>query len=173
MKWLLLRSKEKKTIGLAITNYTTDQRFFLFEIDLNSKDLIEEIKDVYRLFGLDLLIHRTGNGWHFLSVTLLSKEVWREARDKLKHINVDCPMITLRLEPNKYIQEDSVWYLFEWFNFNHNRPNSVECVNKLNSIWPIPFSEAGIYANTTVHTDLKIVNYPLPKIIDDGHGYNF
>ncbi len=159
----MLRSKETTTHGLAITNYTTDLRFFLFEIDLNSKDLIEEIKDVYRLYGLDLLIHRTGNGWHFLSVTLLSKEIWREARDKLKHINIDCPMITLRLECNKYISEDSVWYLFEWFNFNDNRINSYECLNKLNSIWPIPEKYLEKMYRRTVHTDLKIVPYPLPK----------
>ncbi len=160
---MMLRSKEKKTTGLALTNYTTDQRFFLFEIDINSGEVRERIINVYRHNGLDLLEHRTGLGWHYLSPTLLSKETWRKIRDELKDINVDCPMITLRLEPNKYINEDQVWYLYKWYNFNTCRNNSIECVNKLNSIWPIPDDCLHIYLHSNVHTDLKIVPYPLPK----------
>ena len=36
----MLRSKERYTTGLNIANKTTDHRFFLFEIDLNSKQYI-------------------------------------------------------------------------------------------------------------------------------------
>ncbi len=159
---MMLRSKETTTHGLALTNKTNAQTFFLFEIDINSGEVRERIINVYRRNGLDLLEHRTGLGWHYLSPTLLSKETWRKIRDELKDINVDCPMITLRLENNKYIDE-KVWYLYKWYNFNTCRYNSIECVNLLNKIWSIPDDCLHIYARATVHTDLKIVPYPLPK----------
>ncbi len=158
----MLRSKEKKTTGLALTNYTTDQRFFFFEIDINSGEYIDRITNVYRRNGLDVCQHRTGLGWHWISPTLLSKETWRLIRDELKDINVDCPMITLRLENNKYINEE-IWFNYQWYSFNTCRPNSIECINLLNAIWKIPDDCLHIYERATVHTDLKIVNYPLPK----------
>ena len=63
------------TQGIVITNNTNDQRFLFFEIDLisydNNHEIFNKIIGVYQRFGLDVLKHRTHNGWHWISPTLL------------------------------------------------------------------------------------------------------
>ena len=77
----------KFTQGIVITNNTNDKRFLFFELDkpFNFEDH-HKVYDVYLRFGLDLIIHRTGNGWHFLSPTLIDLETWKEAMKVLKEI---------------------------------------------------------------------------------------
>ena len=69
----------------------------------------------------------------------------------------------MRVENNKYPNEADIWYLYEWYNFNRDRDNSIECLNFLNKMWNIPDEELHIYLNANVHTDLKFVRYPLPE----------
>ena len=147
----------KFTQGLVITNNTNDKRFLFFELDhpINKGDK-EQVLDVYRSFGLDVLIHRTGSGIHFISPTLIELQTWKEAMSKLKDINKKCPMTTLRWTPNKYPNEDQVWYTSEcWTDTNNLRNNSSQLCQLLSKTFHK-------LLEGTIQTDLKFVRYPLP-----------
>ncbi len=147
----------KYTTGLVITNKTNDQRFLFFELDkpINPDDKYGVI-DVYRRYGLDLLIHRTGDGIHFISPTPIDVETWKKAMKLLKNINKKCPMTTLRWLPNKHPNEEQIWYSTEhWYHAGSNRGNSDQLSKLLNKQFNSSFE--GI-----VDTDLKFVRYPLP-----------
>ncbi len=147
----------KFTQGIVITNHTNELRFLFFEIDkpLNQAHMSKVI-DVYQRFGCDLLIHRTGNGWHFLSPTLLNIQTWKEAMTELRDINKKCPMTTLRWIPNKYPQESSIWYNNEYrIDPNGSRSNSHEFSKLLNKVFHSEFTGH-------IQTELKFVRYPLP-----------
>ena len=147
------------TTGLCNTiTEDPDVRFLFFEIDREHKESLDEIKSIYTQNKLDLLIHATGNGFHFLSPTILNKAEWKMLISFLKHINTKCPMTTLRVKPNKYPFEDSYWYRSEVFQYSENiNKNCIEMCNYLNKIWNTKFSGSKSYT-------LKIVHYPLPKI---------
>ena len=145
------------TQGLVITNNTNNDRFLFFELD-NPIDIEDKqrVIDVYRRYGLDILIHRTGNGLHFISPTPISVETWKEAMMPLKNINKKCSMTTLRWIPNKHPNEDQVWFKSErWYGFNNIRRNSDQLSKLLNKTFDCVFEG-------TVDTDLKFVRYPLP-----------
>ena len=146
----------KYTTGLVITNNTNDKRFLFFELDKPINGELEEVKDVYRSYGLDLLIHRSHNGVHFISPTLLDVETWKAAIKELKHINKKCPMTTLRWLPNKYPNEDLVWLTSEYWTWaNSLRTNSDQLSILLNKSFGSKFMGS-------IDTDLKFVRYPLP-----------
>ncbi len=147
----------KFTQGIVITNNTNDKRFLFFELDtpVDIEDH-QKVIDVYRRYGLDLLLHRSGHGRHYLSPTLISVETWREAMKELKQINKKCPMTTLRWVPNKYVHEREIWFhSFGWYNTNDNRRNSDQLSKLLNKNFNSMFEG-------TIDTDLKFVRYPLP-----------
>ncbi len=147
----------KYTQGLVITNDTNTDRFLFFELDnpINPDDKCR-VTDVYRRYGLDLLIHRTGNGIHFISPTPISVETWREAIKLLKNINKKCPMTTLRWLPNKYPNEDQIWFKSErWYGANNIRRNSDQLSKLLNKNFDCIFEGS-------IDTELKFVRYPLP-----------
>ena len=146
----------KFTQGIVITNDTNDKRFLFFELDNPSSKQLEDVKDVYRRYGLDFCYHRSGNGIHFISPTLLSVETWKEIMGKLKHINKKCPMTTLRWIPNKYPNEREVWFTSQhWCDPNNLRRNSLELSQLLNKTFKTDFEG-------TIQTELKFVRYPLP-----------
>ena len=147
----------KFTQGIVITNHTNNYRFLFFELDKPLNELhFSQIIDVYLRFGCDVLIHRTGNGWHFLSPTLLDLRSWKEAMKQLRDINKKCPMTTLRWIPNKYPQESEIWYHNEYRINPHNIwRNSDEFSKLLNQVFHTQFTG-------TVKTELKFVRYPLP-----------
>lgn len=146
----------KYTKGLAITNNTNDLRFPFFDIDFDFQYSFSLVESHYRDYGYDYLIHRTGNGCHFLSPTLLTKKEWKAFHEPIKHINPKCPQTTLRWTPNKYPEEDDLWFVSKFEKFNNHYRNSEELSNLLNGVWLSDFSGF-------LETDLKFVRYPLPK----------
>ncbi len=161
MECINLKKKNRSnrfTNGLAITNKTNDARFFFFETDRPfNKEHFDRLVDVYRHFELDVVVHRTGNGWHWLSPTLLSKKGWKTVMDNVKDINTKCPMTTLRIEPNKYPNEKDIWFTTSvWYNADqHIYSNSIELANELNVWFKTKF-------RGFMNTELKFVRYPLP-----------
>lgn len=154
---LKLNRSNKYTRGLVVTMHDNPYRFFFFELDLNWQGYaFGRVKQTYINHGLDLLIHRTGAGWHFLSPTLISKDEWKAFHQELKDLNKKCPMTTLRIEPNKYPDEKDIWYICDYFYCRfHDRPNSIELSQLLNKWFETKFEG-------TLKTDLKLVRYPLP-----------
>ena len=147
----------KFTKGIVITNNTNELRFLFFETDNPFvQEEYDKVLNVYRSYGLDCLVHRTGNGLHFLSPTLIELQTWKKAIAELKHINKKCPMTTLRWWPNKHNSEDQIWDSFEhWSDPNNYRNNSFEFSILLNKTFGSDFEG-------NIRTDLKFVRYPLP-----------
>ena len=155
----LLRTKDKWTKGISVTNNTNDLWFFFFEIDRPfSSKTHDRINSVYNDYSLDYLNHRSGNGEHWFSPSLVTKEEYKEIRSHLKDINPMCPMWTLRYEPNKYVNEKEIWFNSS-SRFYHDNilRNSIELSNLLNK-WFFSIPDRCKFKGT-VHTDLKMVKY--------------
>lgn len=160
----------KFTTGLCNTFRGTTSRVLFFEID-GEEDVTrfyQIIETIYRQHHLDFIMHRTGSGgMHFLSPTMISLEEWKEIMKHLKGINPKCPMTTLRVEPNKYVNEADIWYRSSEERYRKTDPysdevidmntvrNSAEMCNYLNHIWNTTFKG-------NVNTEIKVVRYPLP-----------
>ena len=142
----LIPTREKYTSAISSRLHKEDINygklcFFFFELDnpLN-KIHFNRICELYRQYRIDFLVHRTGNGRHFLGVTLITMETWHEMMDKVKDINPRCPQINLRWKNNKYVQEKEIWFIASvgYCNDGTGR-NSYELVNLLNSFFHTNF----------------------------------
>lgn len=160
------------TTGLCNTFKGTTAKTLFFELDHydpiteiheNREQYhikINKVRDVYEFYQLDYMTHKTQNGIHFLSPTILSKEKWKKVIDELRDLNRKCPMNTLRVEPNKYPNESEFWYRVESKVWDYNQPiNSSNMCNYLNKI----FGRLIFVGNPEMDYDLKIVRYPLPE----------
>ena len=135
MSQQLIRTKENWTKGISVTNNTNDMWFFFFEIDHPYSEIdVDRIDRVYSDYSLDVLKHRTGDGLHWISPTLLQKEEYKIIRDNLKDINPKCPMWTMRILPNKYVNEKDIWFNRSYRRYADNvQRNSIEFANLLNA----------------------------------------
>ena len=153
------------TKGLTSTLNPNDEkydnfRFFFFETDKPyNAEHYNRLVELYARNELDVLVHTTGGGGlHFLSPTLITKDLWKSLMDEVKDINPKCPMITIRTKCNKYVDESSVWYkssvgycgeVSEFFNIE-------EMCFLLNKWFGASFKSRGLKGL------LRFVNYPLP-----------
>ncbi len=160
------RTRDKTTMGLTSTLSPNDEkyehfRFFFFETDKPyNNEHFHRLLKLYERNQLDVLIHQTGGGGlHYLSPTLITKDLWKTLMDEVKDINTKCPMITLRTKPNKYVDESSVWYkssvgyageTAQFFNIE-------ELCFLLNKWFGSSFKSRGLKGL------LRFVNYPLPQ----------
>ncbi len=142
----LIPTLEKYTTSISSrlsredTNYSK-YRFFFFEIDNPYTDeQCQRLYELYRLFGVDFLCHRSGNGKHFISPTLITLETWSEMIAQVKDINPRCPQLNLRWKNNKYVNEKEIWFnsCVGYCN-DGSKPNSYELVNLLNSFFLTEF----------------------------------
>lgn len=145
----------KFTDGLCNTFKNIQAKTFFFELDDNEN--YERICNLYYINQLDFFTHRTGSGgYHFISPTLITREQWKELMNEVKSINPKCPMTTLRMNPNKYYQEDQFWY-FKYVekHYDNEFKNSKQMCEYLNRIFKTTFKG-------DIDTELKLVRYPLP-----------
>ena len=151
-------------------NYTTgvcdiidndrNKRFCFFEIDvLGDPQLYFRICECYKTFNLDYIVHRTHLGWHWLSPTIVDLITWKAFHRTLEDVNKKCPMTCLRVEPNKYPNEDLVWYLHYYGIRGLQLNNCIEMCDYLNHIW-----HGEQRFNGVIHGKIKIVRYPLPLV---------
>ncbi len=146
------------TKGLVCTLADSDSRFFFFELDKEHREFFQHICDFYGDNDLDYIVHRTGGGgFHFISPTMISKEGWKRLHTALGPINPKCPMTTLRVEPNKYPNEDQIWYRSKVEKWNCRSPqeNNYQLVTYLNKIFGSDFVGTGA-------GEIKFTRYPLP-----------
>lgn len=161
------------TVGMCNTFYDSDKRIFLFDVDriytdyktginTKNKNFQNELKEVhllYEKYSLDYMTHPTNQGIHFLSPTEISKELWKKMMNEVKHINSKCPMTTLRFKPNKYKDENLIWYHAVDSTFYGNRErNNLDVCALLNHNF-----ETNFMYNPTLTNKVKTVSYPLPK----------
>jgi len=147
----------KFTKGLVCTYANSPLRSFFFELDKEHKKFYDDICNFYKLEELDFIVHRTGGGgFHFISPTMISKGRWKALHKELELINPKCPMTTLRIQPNKYPNEDLIWYntYVEKWNSILSQNNENMCLF-LNKIF-------GSNLIGSANGKIKIVSYPLP-----------
>lgn len=143
------------TNGICNTFHNTTDRVLFFELDNPIKENeVNKIMNIYDKLNLNVMIHTTGNGVHFLSPTMIPLEVWKFAMDYLKDINKKCPMLTLRTRPNKYPNEE--WIVTYIYN-EHNPNNSSQMSDFLNNKFKTFF-----IPNLLLDYKIKTVSYPLP-----------
>jgi len=128
-----------ETVGL-INQIDRDKtkKLFFFETDFDDPNVHNLILSVYEKYNLTVLYHRTGSGgMHYLSPTIIDVKTWKEAHLQLKEVNPKCPMICLRLKPNKHANEAEFWYTHEIRNngtYTWYRNSEMIC-NYLNKIF--------------------------------------
>ncbi len=117
-------------------------RLFLFETDHPFNEWHHSrILEQYRLNDLDCLFHRSCRGLHYISPTPVTAKTWKIMHSELKDINPKCPLVCLRVKPNKYVNEKEIWYN-SGVIFNNPDPvnnNSDTISNFLNKIWKCNF----------------------------------
>lgn len=162
MKMVKEPRSNKLTTGLCDSIVGSDKRFCFFEIDFEHIEYLDCVREHYRHFGIDYIYHRTGNGYHFISPTLVSKAFWKKFHKPLRHINSKCSMTCLRWKPNKYDSEEIVWFLHEYETFGNDFRNSKELSQLLNDLFNTNFEGELV-------TDLKFVEYRLPFVTEGIH----
>lgn len=90
--------------------FASSWRYLFWEIDDTDNDTLTSVLEVYKYLKLPVYVHRSMRGYHFLSVKPIEESLWKFATDRLRNTNEKYPPITLRINPNKYIDEDKIFY---------------------------------------------------------------
>lgn len=93
-----------------------NMRYPFFELD--SDRGLDVVKKAYKKARLPLYMHKTMRGYHFLSTVSMSSDEHRDWITPLIHLNPACPMVTLRIKPNKWVGEREIFNQFEIFDNN-------------------------------------------------------
>lgn len=93
-----------------------DMRYPYFELDSGRGMAI--VLRSYSDLHFPVFVHRTMRGYHFLSPIAMSTDDYLKWLKPLIHFNPKCPMVTLRIKPNKWIGETELWQ--EWQIFDNN-----------------------------------------------------
>ena len=134
-----------------------NKKLFFFEIDTQDIKLVDLILEVYQKYQLTVVYHKTKMGYHFISPTLISLEEWKMIHKQILHINPSCPMITLRVEGNKYPNELNYFYK-AGVNINCHQEKNVKSICLfLNKVFDFEPKLGGL-----IEGDLQLVSY-LPK----------
>lgn len=86
-----------------------DLRYLFFELDSLDEKQLREVLSVYFFNDLPVLYHRTMRGYHFISIKPISNELHAKLISSIKHLNTECPHVTIRIKPNKWKNEDEVF----------------------------------------------------------------
>lgn len=86
-----------------------DSRYTFFELDTKEINKVREVLEVYYIYLDSVYIHELINGFHFFNVDPIHKDLYGRILRKIKHLNPDCPMTTLRIIPNKWKNEMMYW----------------------------------------------------------------
>jgi hypothetical protein len=107
-----IRTTEKFTSGIVnvpLDPKLRDSRYTFFELDTKS---IAQLREVWQCYMDNLeavYIHETMMGYHFYNLTPINKEKYGKILRRIKHLNPECPMTTLRIIPNKWEHELELW----------------------------------------------------------------
>lgn len=105
--------------------FQSNYRYFFYEIDTKDQTVLEAVTKVYCDAGLPVYIHETLHGFHFISVKPITKEQFKLAVSVVRHYNPKYPPITLRIVPNKHIDEPKIfsngWIVAEKYHYDTRR----------------------------------------------------
>lgn len=89
--------------------FQSDFRYFFWEIDTKDDDVLMQVLKVYFLYKLPVYVHESMRGYHFISVKPIHKDLWKRLVEDVRSSNAMYPPITLRIKPNKYINESATF----------------------------------------------------------------
>lgn len=126
-----IRTNEKFTVGLvnlpividngkALKHYDDkkqkmtydvipNMRYPFFELDTLEEKKFERVMKQYNDFKMPVYVHRTMRGYHFICFVSLFKGEYAEFINPLMKLNPKCPMVTLRIKPNKWQGEKDIF----------------------------------------------------------------
>lgn len=84
-------------------------RYLFFELDTKDQQAINQVLSVYKLQKLPVYYHETMRGYHFLSIKPMIEGAYHFLLSSIKHLNMDCPHVTLRIKPNKWEGESEIF----------------------------------------------------------------
>ncbi len=155
------RTTNKKTTGIYASLEKHDAlypyvRFLLFEMDKPYNSVhFNRLMDIYGTFQIDVLVHNTGGGGlHFMSPTLIKLDAWKAIHKLVLDINKRWPPNCLRTKPNKYVDENLVWYKHSAYYYSKTPDisNSQQMCNLINHWF-------GTHFKGLVDTDVKMRDY--------------
>lgn len=86
-------------------------RYLWFELDVNDTNQHQEVLNVYHHLGIDVYWHKTMKGYHYITMTLFDKADYDYHIMELKTLFDNLTFsYSLRIIPNKWINESGVWY---------------------------------------------------------------
>lgn len=88
-----------------------NMRYPYFELD-SSRGLVTVLQS-YRERKIPVYVHQTMRGYHFLSTVSMTTNDYLEWIKPLMHLNPKCPMVTLRIKPNKWVGETDLWQRYD------------------------------------------------------------
>jgi len=138
-------------------NKNKNMKLFFFEIDSHDIKLVNLILETYQKYELTVVYHKTQQGYHFISPTLLNLTMWKMIHKELIHINPTCPMITLRCQGNKYLGEEKFFYKAGVKINCHQEKNVKSICLFLNKVFDFEPKLGG-----SLEGNLQLVSY-LPK----------
>jgi len=94
----------------------TSYRYVWFELDTKAQDELVYVLSVFAKYELPVYYHETMRGYHFFCVKPVLEDMYHCIMSELKPLNTACPMITLRIRPNKWVGEKEYFEkaVFQW-----------------------------------------------------------
>lgn len=89
--------------------FQSNWRYPLWELDSRDDSLLQEVISIYKLLRLPVYIHKTLRGYHFICIKPITVELHKYAMNTVQVTNPTFPRISLRIKPNKYIDEDLIF----------------------------------------------------------------
>ena len=80
--------KDDKNLKMVFFEFDDKNLDGFYVTTRDGHDEYMKIKNTYEKFELDYFIHRTGNGYHFLSPTLIDRILYKKFMNVLKDINI-------------------------------------------------------------------------------------
>lgn len=142
------------------------KRYLWFELDTHLQSHHKELLDFFEELNIDVYYHRTMNGYHYITMQLFPREQYDKlVTDMKERFNNGTFYYSLRIVPNKWINENSVWYngniinngsghirqlqyiqnaINQLYIFNYNRtiPNTVQLLENIFCISRYEFKRA-------------------------------
>lgn len=131
------------------------QRYLWFESDTDTPYEHYKILDYFERYDIDVYWHRTMKGYHYITLHLMPLQKYEDTINALKEeFNNGTFYYSLRIIPNKWENEESVWYVgtienngsghikqLQYiqqainqpyvFNYNRTIPNTVQMLNNM------------------------------------------
>lgn len=111
---------DKNNNGRLVPKGDPTRRYLFFELDIKDKQTFDYVISVYQSNGLSVYWRESGKGYHFISLDPLPVDKWKLLVSILRPYNLNYPPITIRIKPNKYVNEAELWKNYDVYGNDSN-----------------------------------------------------